>query len=199
MDIESLKRVNSLWKRIYPHLASWVLETCGKDSGFVLELGPFSGGIALALARLRPRFKIVIADKSSEVVGYFEEEILHSGLSGKIKIIQSQLDCLPFDDSKFDVILFRGAFFFLNNMMHCLRETVRVLKRGGMAFVGGGYGKKTPKELIEEIANESRELNNKLGRVRVSIDKVKEIIHRANVTDMCTIEEVGGLWVLIRR
>jgi len=48
-----------------------------------------------------------------------------------------------------------------------LKEIYRVLKPGGLAFVGGGYGKDVPQALIDEIAEESRILNDALGRRRV--------------------------------
>ena len=44
-------------------------------------------------------------------------------------------------------------------MKNLLQEVFRVLKDGGMAFIGGGFGKGTPRELIDEIADESRQLN----------------------------------------
>jgi hypothetical protein len=68
-----------------------------------------------------------------------------------------------------------------------------------MAFVGGGYGKGTPKELIEEIADQSRELNKRLGRKRVSKEKLEEIVSKSELADLCTIEEEGGLWITIRK
>jgi hypothetical protein len=73
------------------------------------------------------------------------------------------------------------------------------MKDGGMAFVGGGYGKGASQELIAEIADESRELNEKLGRRRVGIEELKEMVRKSDLTDKCRIEEEGGLWLNIRK
>ena len=54
-----------------------------------------------------------------------------------------------------------------------------------MAFVGGGYGKDTPDALIREIADESRELNDRLGRKRVTVDDLKEILSRSELGGVC--------------
>lgn len=199
MDIDDIRRVNSLWIKLYPYLASQIMEGYRRDSGAVLELGPFSGGISLELTRLYPGLNITIADESPAVVEYLRKEISISGLSEMIEIKKTDLNHLTFDDSQFDLVIFRGAFFFLNEKENFLREVFRVLKDGGIAFVGGGFGKGVPKELIDEIADESRELNNRLGRRRVSIKELEELVRKSKLTDKCKIEKEGGLWVNIKK
>lgn len=199
MDIEDLKQVNSLWKNIYPYLASQIMEGYQKDSGMVLELGPFSGGISLALARLYPGLQFTIADESSELIDYLERHTTISGFPTVMEIRMTDLDRLIFNDSQFDLVIVRGAFFFLEKRPNLLREILRVLKVGGMGFVGGGYGKNTLKQLIDEIADESRELNNRLGRRRISINELEEIIEKSELAEVCEIEQEGGLWVKIRK
>ena len=199
MDLEALKQVNSLWRKIYPYLASQIMESYRRDSGTVLELGPFSGGISSELARLYPGLNITIADESPEVVEYLRTEISISGLSERIGIKKTDLNHLTFDDSQFDLVILRGAFFFLDKMRSLLREVFRVLKEGGMAFIGGGYGKGTPQELIDEIADESRQLNDKLGRKRVSVEELGRLIRKSGLTDNCSIEEEGGVWLVIKK
>ena len=168
MDAEDIKRVNRLWKKVYPYLAAQVMENYGRDSGAVLELGPFSGGISLEMAKKYPELDINFAYE------------------------------VPKDDSRFDLIIFRGAFFFLGEK-DLLRNIFRALKDGGMAFFGGGYGKGIPQELIDEIAEESRILNDRLGRRRYRLEELKEHIKKAGLEDNCRIEEEGGVWLVIRK
>ena len=80
-----------------------------------------------------------------------------------------------------------------------LQEVFRVLKDEGMAFIGGGFGKGTPQELVDEIADESRELNNRLGRPWVSIEELEEMIRKSELTDKGKIVEDGGLWLNIEK
>ena len=80
-----------------------------------------------------------------------------------------------------------------------LLEIFRVLKPGGFAFVGGGYGKDTPQELINEIGSESRMLNEKLGRRRVTVEGLRKMLCRAGLADNTAIEEEGGIWLNIRK
>lgn len=199
MDMNDLKRVNSLWEKIYPHLALQIIENYQRDFGMVLELGPFSGGISMALARLYPKLNITIADESPEVLKYLRQEISRSGLSKKIFVSKTNLNQLAFDSAQFDLAIFRGAFFFLHNEKYLLQEIFRVLKDGGIAFIGGGFGKDTPQVLIDEIADESRVLNDRLGRYRVSVLEFEEMVRKAGLLEHCTIEERGGLWLNIKK
>lgn len=199
MNFDDLRRVNNLWRKLYPYLVALIMESYQRDSGSVLELGPFSGGISLELARLYPELEITIADELPEVVRYLEGEVSASGLAHKIEVKETNLNNLAFDNSQFDLVIFRGAFFFLNKKEGLLREIFRVLKDGGMAFVGGGYGRGVPQKLIAEITDESRELNERLGRRRVSIEELEDIIRESELTDNCNIEEEGGLWLNIKK
>jgi len=199
IDIADIKEINRLWSRVYPFLVAQVMGGYRRDSGAVLELGPFSGGISLELGRLYPKLKITIADESPEVLAYLEQEILASKSPQSITIKKTDLNHLAFDDSQFDLLIFRGAFFFLNQKGNLLGEIFRVLKDGGIAFVGGGYGKGVPQKIIEEIAAETRELNKRLGRRRISIEELEEQVRASGLTDNCKIEDEGGLWLVIRK
>jgi len=197
MNIDDLKKVNSLWRKVYPYLAAQIMAGYQRDSGSVLELGPFSGGISLELARLYPGLNITITDERAEIVDYLAEQIKALGLSQAIQVKQTDFNHLAFADRQFDLVIVRGAFFFLNENL--LREIFRLLKAGGLAFVGGGYGKGIPQQFIDEIHDESQVLNQRLGRRWVSIKELEELVAKAELADKCRIKEEGGLWLNIRK
>ena len=199
MDLRNLKRVNDLWSRIYPYLAIQVMEYYGRSHGEVLELGPFSGGISVELTRLHPELSITIAAQDPGVVDYLRKEIEGAGLNRKMEVVWSELDNLVFADCLFDVVIFRGAYFFLDEEGKILREIYRILKEDGLAFIGGGYGKNTPQVLIDEIADESRDLNDRLGRKRVTEGEVTGMVNKAGLASQVKIEKEGGLWLLIQK
>mgnify|MGYP002070266618 CR=1 FL=1 len=137
MDLRILKEVNDLWSKIYPYLAAQVSEYYGKNHGDVLELGPFAGGISIELARLHHRLSITLAAQDSGVVDFLQKEIEGARLNQKMELTCSELDNLVFADSVFDLVIFRGAYFFLDEEGKILREIYRVLKEEGLAFIGG--------------------------------------------------------------
>jgi ubiquinone/menaquinone biosynthesis C-methylase UbiE len=199
MDLRILKRVNHLWSKIYPYLASHVMEYYGRSHGEVLELGPFSGGMSIELAGLHPGLCITIATHDSRVVDSLRKEIQGAGLTQKVEVTWSALDELVFADSFFDLVLFRGAYFFLDEEGKILREIYRILKKEGLAFIGGGYGRSTPQRLIDEIADESRDLNDLLGRKRVTEGDVRKMVNASDLTSHTRIEKEGGLWLIIQK
>jgi SAM-dependent methyltransferase len=199
VNIDDLEQLDRLWRKIYPYVASQIMDYYQRDYGSVLELGPFSGGISFELARSHPRLGITIGAEFPAVGEYLRRKIALSGLSERIAVEETDLDHLIFMDAQFDLVILRGAFFFLEDRAGLLGEIVRVLRAGGMAFVGGGYGKGTPNELIDEIADQSRELNKRLGRKRISREELEEIVRKSELADLCDIEEEGGLWITIRK
>ncbi|MGM0426675.1 MAG: class I SAM-dependent methyltransferase [Thermodesulfobacteriota bacterium] len=199
MDLRLLKQVNHLWRKVYPYLADHIIECYGKERGDVLELGPFSGGISLELIKRYPKMEITVAAQDSEVIDLLKEEIKGAGLDERIEVTRSGLDPLVFADLAFDLVIFRGAYFFLDEEGNILREIYRVLRPDGLGFMGGGYGKDTPRAVIHEIADVSRDLNDRLGRIRVSVDDLRNMAKRAGLSTHAEIEKEGGLWLIIRK
>ncbi len=199
LDIDLLNRVNDLWRPIYPHLASAIAEDYGREEGTALELGPFSGGISFELARSCPRLDITIADESSAVLDRLRDWLAVSGMAGRIKLGQSPLHHLSFPDSHFDLVILRGLIFFVESWQPLLPEIFRVLKPGGLAVIGGGYGRQTPAPVIDRIAEESRCLNEKLGRNRLTVGGLEKELHDARLAGCAKTVTGGGLWVHLRK
>jgi len=51
--------------------------------------------------------------------------------------------------------------------------------------------------LIDETAEESRDLNDRLGKKRVTEEEVKNMVNQADLTSHAEIEQNGELWLLI--
>jgi len=199
MDMQDLVRVNHLWERIYPFIADQILNYYLKEEGEVLEWGPFSGGISFSLLDRKPGMNITIAVEHAEVYSVMKNELAERNLTGKIRLMKSALAPMVYDDNGFDLVIIRGGYFFLGSDGESLREIFRVLKKGGIGFVGGGYGKDTPQDVIDEIAEESRILNDRLGRVRVSVEELNKMIERSGLKPHIRVIEEGGLWLLFNK
>ena len=74
-----------------------------------------------------------------------------------------------------------------------------MLKEHGLAFIGGGYGRNTPQALIDEIADESRDLNDRLGRRKVTKGDVTTMVNRVGLTSHIRIEKEGGWWLAMQK
>jgi probable selenium-dependent hydroxylase accessory protein YqeC len=197
MDPLLIEKINRLWEPIYPLLSRFVLDLFGSNEGDVLELGPFAGGIAKGLLSLSSEFRVVVADTSTALFDPLQEEIRETPLAQRIMITSSPLSPLAFLDQSFDLVVCRGAFFFLTPAI--LQEIYRVLRPGGCAIVGGGYGPATPQDLIAEIAEESKGLNLLLGKQWVTEGDLSQMIQGASLQEEAEILTEGGLWVILKR
>jgi len=195
--LENIKRINDLWTDVYPFLVSMIMDSFGRHSGRVLEIGTFSGGISMELARSYPELEITIATWESEVIEYIENEVADKGLSDRIGVVKSGHDTFNFASEYFDLIICRGALFFLDKKL--LLESFRMLAKNGLAFIGGGYGKKTPQRIIDNIHHESHILNQRLGKRWITRGDLGNLLVDAVLTDYSRIEEDGGLWLIIRK
>jgi ubiquinone/menaquinone biosynthesis C-methylase UbiE len=198
-NIQDLTSVNRLWRKIYPYAAAQAMSYYGRETGAVLELGSFSGGITFALAASYPGLTFTIADENPAYLRHLRNEIFIHGLSSRINLIDMSLDQPLFRDGSFDLVILRGAFFFIMDRPQILTEIYRIMKPGGLGFVGGGYGKGAPQGIIDEIAEESRILNDRLGRRRVTIEELKDLLSDAGLSNRASLIEEGGIWILLRK
>jgi probable selenium-dependent hydroxylase accessory protein YqeC len=200
LESRDLIAVNRLWQRVYPYTAAQAMAAYGRAEGAALELGVFAGGISFELAKEHPALSLAIATDNPDYLAYLKEERARRGLDGRLRLLESPLEKLPFPGQSFDLVVLRGAFFFVMDRPAILDEIARLLRPGGLAFVGGGYGQGVPPAVIDEIADESRRLNDRLGRRRVTIDELKGLLARSPSATVraAAISEEGGVWLLMR-
>ncbi|MCL1885792.1 MAG: selenium cofactor biosynthesis protein YqeC [Dehalococcoidia bacterium] len=191
--------VNDLWHEIYPYLAAHASEFYGRADGHALELGPFAGGMSCALSVSHPHMHFTIADSHNDYMSHIKRHVSSCNLSSRMHIVETALDRLLFADGSFDLVMFRGAYFFIMERPHILQEIYRVLALGGVAFVGGGYGRNTPQGVIDTIADESRVLNEKLGRQRITLEQLRALLRSQNMESVARITEEGGIWLIIHK
>lgn len=191
MDTELISRLNELWRPIYPYLAQWISRRCATEPRWILELGPFSGGISSALRNQFEDARTICLMRQIEVA-----QVVKRQFEPDMEILVGHLERLPFVPS-FDISISRGAFFFLTTEM--IKEAHRILNPGGWALLGGGYGPFTPPEEISEIAGESKRLNYQLGKTWISKGELKEMVREARMERYSEILEEGGLWLLLRK
>ena len=197
MDISDIVRLNELWHEVYPYLSRHAAEYLPENAQRVLEIGPFSGGITFELASQKPQIEYLIGVGNQEIWRYLNQKTFQLGLEKRVRLVETPMARLEFVEQQFDFVIFRGAFFFLDEQI--LQEIFRVMRKEGKGFVGGGYGCFTPGSVIDPIAEESKELNYKLGKKWVSKKDVEEMLTGAGLQQNTRILEQGGLWVIINR
>lgn len=195
-DETILLEINSLWLPVYPFMADHLLDRSGVSNGRFLDLGPFAGGLALNLLWKSERFLATVLDESEAVLRWTEERAAEGGYVSRLTTRRKRLEPLPEADAAYDLVAVRGAFFFLTPAL--LREVARVLRPGGFAWVGGGYGPSTPDDVISAIGARSKLLNDAIGKRWVSADEAAAMVREAGLSDQARVSEEGGLWIEVR-
>jgi hypothetical protein len=193
-----IKELNLLWEPVQPFLLRQIEELYGRIDGHILEIGPF-GGLVFALARKNVGSSFSIAAFPQSVIALYEQEARKQGLEDRVRIIESNSSLVGFRDESADLAVFRGALFFPALFQVDFKAIHRVLRATGVAFVGGGFGKYTPAQVISRIRERSGQLNDALGRARTTVETVRDQLRLSGLEGHCEIITEGGLWVLMRK
>jgi ubiquinone/menaquinone biosynthesis C-methylase UbiE len=175
----------TVFKEVYPALAKQILEDYKIQDGLCLDLGCGPAYLSIELAK-RSGLRIIGVDLDSEAVRIAERNVRKAGLSGRIRIERGDVHRLHFADGEADIIVSRGSFPFWSDRVRAFREILRVLKPGGVAFVGGGMGRAISKEKKEAIRKKLTECefwkDGKSPASAVSRFEMEETLELAGIT-----------------
>ncbi len=193
-----IKEINILWEPVFPYLSEQIIEIYGRNNGNILEIGPFCGVIFL-LSEKNIGDSLSIATFPSGMENFFIQQIKKRHLEEKISVIETEPSLTKIEDSSIDLAIFRGALFFPSLFKVDFKAIYRVLRKDGVAFIGGGFGKYTPNNVIKSIAERSRELNLLIGKVEIIEDDLKKVVLESEVKAKIKITSEGGLWIIMRK
>lgn len=193
-----IEELNLLWEPVRPYLARQIEELYERRDGHILEIGPFSG-LIFELVRMNIGRSFSIAAFPQTTVHLYQSEARKQGLEDRVRIIESDSSLSNMDKSNVDLAIFRGALFFPRLFQVDFRAVYRTLSTKGIAFIGGGFGKFTPAEVINRIGKRSEQLNSAMGRVRVTVESVGDQLRLSTLEEKCEITTEGGLWVVLRK
>jgi hypothetical protein len=198
VNLDLIKEINRLWNPVYPYLARHIHEFYGRQDGNILEIGPFCG-LIFALLRQGMGSSFLIATFPPGMGDFFREKARREKTEDKIEVIESDPSLSGVEENRIDLAIFRGAFFFPSLFEVNFSAILRILRRDGIAFIGGGFGKFTPETVIKKIGKRSRDLNLKIGKIEVNEDQLRQDIRTSNVMGKVDIVSEGGLWLLMRK
>jgi hypothetical protein len=196
--LDLIQEIDQLWDPVYPYLAQHIQELYGRRDGDIVEIGPFCG-VIFSLSKEKIGHSFFIAAFPEGMGDFFRREGKRQKLTENIKVIETNPSLVGLEEDRFDLVIFRGALFFPTLFQIDFSAIYRILKMGGTALVGGGFGKFTPKLVIEKIKKRSRDLNLMIGKAEIDPDQFIQDLHRRGVQGKVECLSEGGLWVVMKK
>ena len=137
---------------VYAPLAEEIVErlALADKDGVGIDLGSGPGTLILELCQ-RTKLHWIDADINPYFFPYFFRQAEAADLGGRVSAVRADACELPFHDAFADVIVSRGSFQFWPDLRKGIAEIRRVLKPGGVAWIGRGLPERMPLATAKEL------------------------------------------------
>ncbi len=122
---------NAVWRASCAQLATYFPEPNGRRPMRVLDLGCGPGVTVLTLAQARPDVHYIGVDLAPRMIRLAQRETARSASDKAISYVVADATALPFASSAFDATTGHSFLYLVPNRAGVLRESFRVLRRGG--------------------------------------------------------------------
>jgi len=196
--LDLIQEIDRLWDPVYPYLARHISEFYGRRGGDIVEIGPFCG-VIFSLLKEKIGHSFMMAAFPEGMSNFFRQEAEKQNLIERIEIIETDPSMVGLEEDHFDLVIFRGALFFPFLFQVDFAAIYRILRKGGVALLGGGFGKFTPESVIEKIKRRSRNLNLAIGKTEIDRDQLIQDLRTRNLKGKFEFLSEGGLWVIMKK
>lgn len=139
---------------MYEPMARQMVQEYGLDSGVALEIGGSAGAFAMALAE-KTQMTVYNLDLDVWAIRLCGVLVDEAGLTGRVIPIEGDALDMPLRDDFADFIYSRAVIPFVPDKVQFFREVYRVLKPGGVAYVGhGGFGMLLDPQVRQRLVEE---------------------------------------------
>lgn len=202
MDLLKAKRFDKMVKENFMLAISSTVKQIIEDysilEGVCVDIGCGTAVFAIELSK-HSRLRIFALEKEKSIYEVALMNIEKEQLTDKIIPVLGDAHDLPFDNDFADFVISRGSYHCWEDKVRTFKEIYRVLKEGGIAFVGGGFGRYvTEKELnrMKSLRDHSLKENTKAYS---SPEILKKVIHQANISNFRILPDKAGFWAEIRK
>lgn len=179
-------------------VARQITGTYGIMQGTAIDIGSGPAHLAIELAKLTT-LRIYALDASPAMHDIANGNIRAAGLGDRITPVIGDARSLPCPDATADLIISKGSVFFWDDPGAAFHEIRRVLKPGGKACIGGGFGSaKTFAEIQENMDTiDATWIEGVRERLSTeTADRLREALKQAGITDYTVLHDPWQLWVI---
>jgi SAM-dependent methyltransferase len=191
---------------IYAPLAEHIVRKfqLAEKEGIGIDVGSGPGTLIVELCK-RTRMHWINADINPHFFPGFLKHAAGAGLSGRVSAIFADVHALPFRDNYADIIVSRGSLRFWENKHLAFSEIYRVLKPGGVTFIGHGFSDNLSVNVVHRIraAREGKLLKCNVAEMESEIDKIMKSLeiekYRIHIPKSPDSGISYGIWIEIHK
>lgn len=141
---------------VYAPLAEQIVSEfqLAEEEGIGIDLGSGPGILIIELCKRTRRMHWVNADINPNFFPLFFKAAEEAEVGHRVSAIFADAQAMPFQNGYADVIVSRGSFHFWEDKQIAFSEIYRVLKPGGVAFIGRGFPDSLPVETARKVRAE---------------------------------------------
>lgn len=187
----------TIFSPIYPVIAGQILKNTGIAHGTCLDVGSGPAHLAIALAALSD-LKVYAMDRSPSMCRIGQTNVEHHRQERRVKPVLGDVHSIPFDDDSMDLVVSRGSVFFWSDRTRAFSECRRVLRPGGKAYIGGGFGSADLRNdicprMLERDPDWDEKRRGWVGRC--DIDSIHEGLLGARIVEFDVARDDSGFWI----
>ncbi|MDD5051345.1 MAG: class I SAM-dependent methyltransferase [Sulfuricurvum sp.] len=192
--------VREIFSPIYPVIAEQIVYKTRITSGRCLDVGCGTGALGIAVAKIT-NMHVTFFDQSEEMLGFSERYAALNDLDNRSAFIQGDVHTIPIPDEDFHLIISRGSSPFWDDWHKAYSEIVRVLKPGGIAYIGGGFGNAQLRENIVKTMSENNPnwRNSFKDKIKPERDALPGILRSLPILHFNIIDDESGFWAVITK
>jgi SAM-dependent methyltransferase len=187
---------------VYDSISRQLREDYRVTDGVAVDVGCGPGRLALALAN-GSQLHVIGVDIEPEAIELARKHAQEAGLAARTEFYCADAHSLPLPDNSADLLVSRATIQFLRDQALAIREAYRVLKPGGVAFIGNGLGRYlTPEQEKQMHAGwkSPQDVEKETGRSLFPFwpKSLDAVMTRSGISSYRLVHE-GGDWIEIRK
>jgi ubiquinone/menaquinone biosynthesis C-methylase UbiE len=192
--------VREVFAPIYPVIASQIVRQTRIADGVCLDAGCGTGALGRAIAQLGG-FRVTFFDQSEPMLALAQQYAETEEIAARSSFVLGDIHAIPLPSESVDLVISRGSTFFWDDWERAYGEILRVLRRGGQAYIGGGFGNAALREQIivtmrERTPEWEKRAKDRSKKIR---DELPEILERLRPASFEIINDDSGFWAHIRK
>ena len=200
------RAAKGILSNVYAPLAELIVRKfqLAEKEGIGIDVGSGPGTLIVELCK-RTRMHWINADINPHFFPEFLKRATEAGLVGRVSAIFADVHALPFRDNYADIIVSRGSVRFWENKRLAFSEIYRVLKPGGVTFIGHGFSDNLPMDIARRIraAREGELLKCNVAEMESEIDKIMRALeietYRIHIPQSPDNSMNYGIWIEIQK